>query len=318
MEAPPQDPVPLPGTQPRQLKDLPDCGEPPAGLKAQNAEKWRKYWRAAQELLALPAGARSQALRPSDPEHVPAGVLVLCIRQLTGEGRVDEATAVQAHLLGAAGSLNKLRYHYLGALRSAALKRAPAGQGHHDGEDLFQAAVLRIMNELHTNSSAVTSWVSFCLGRLGDAQRDQVGRKGEKLRAERAEGYLPAPSAGAEQESIFDREFDDPPIAGSMAVDVEAPVHDILRDICAGSAEPERSVLQALWFDPACPTVNAVAKQVGLPPDRVRNIRLDAGKQALEAVQRQGHPRLGAEALANVWASLPARRGAKPKRRGKS
>lgn len=313
MEVPLDDPEPLPARAGTELSDFPDLAEPPEALDDRKASTWREMARVAQDLLALPASARMETIRAAAPEGVPAGALVLCIRQLTRDGRIEEAELLEHYLCGAVGLLAKPRYRYLGALRARALKATPAGQGRFDGEDLFQDAVVRILDKLHTNSSAVTAWPSFTFGRLGEAQRTAAGRTGEKLRRERIESSFATTNDGDLDGSILDGVFEDPPVAGTVDPDLEELVQEVLEGICEAAPEPERTVLCLLWLSNEKPrSVNQIAAELGLKPDRVRNMRLDAGKKALEVIGARGHPAVGAAALANVWSRLPSRRGSKP------
>jgi DNA-directed RNA polymerase specialized sigma24 family protein len=314
MEVPPQGSEPRVSGQAKRLEVMAILGDPPDRISERSSTAWRASVELACDLLTLSPTAFEAAIQRSKPGELAPGVLVLCIRYLTRSGRIEEAFKVVACLCGTIGPPEQPRYRYLGRLRSKALKAAPQDQFRYDGEDLFQEAVVRIQRELHTNSSAVTAWPYFCEGRLRSVQKEWAGRKGEKLRRERTEASLPLLEGEDGPRSVFDQEFQDPPIAGSTEEDLESLVMEVLEDICTSAPEVERPVLRQLWFSDEARSVNDVAKQLEMKPDRVRNIRLDAGKRALEAISARGHPALDHRVLANVWASLPRRRGSKPAR----
>ena len=278
-------------------------------------ERRRAFEAQAEALLALDADRYLEAIGAAMPETIPAEVLVLCIRHLRGK-RPEEAQRTLERLILAQGTYPHLRYPYLDRLRRAAEHLVPKGQQRQTAEDLFQAAVALIIEQIHTNESAVTAWPSFCAGRLRDARRAEWGRKLAHLGRETAASLVQSENAQETRRDPLEVDAAEGLFADGNGDGFEEWLLEVQRRAYEGLGELEREVLDDLWFAPREPTpITELAKRLDVPRDRIYNIRRDAWQRVLEAVRTERHGRFDPELIAALIERLPARRGSKPKRR---
>lgn len=120
-------------------------------------------------------------LQTATAAQLPAAVLARAFRQLCLAGAEQAAEATLARLLS-----KDNQYGYLRALRRLAWQQLPSRQNIHDADDLFQAAVIRIIEVLPTQRGmmAEKAWVLFCHNCFEDAWRAIFGRRGERLKVQ--------------------------------------------------------------------------------------------------------------------------------------
>ncbi|MFN0124570.1 MAG: hypothetical protein ACKV2V_29060 [Blastocatellia bacterium] len=132
-------------------------------------------------LPPLPSAEFMRLLQTADAATLPAQVLARAYRRALAENLDDAAEAILARLLDQGDP-----HGYLKTIRFLARKQTPRGQGWHDEDDLFQAAVMEMLKVLRTDRGqlAELAWTRFSQNCFEDAWRIFHGRRGERLRQE--------------------------------------------------------------------------------------------------------------------------------------
>jgi hypothetical protein len=266
-------------------------------------------------LLAMDSSAYLQAIAGASPTTVPAEVLVLCVRRLSKDGRIEEARRTLDRLCQAEGKYPNIRYPYLQRMRRSAEELVPQGQHRQTAEDLFQAALLLVMEKLHTNKSAISNWGAFCAGRLRDARRSEWGRDLEGVKRERAAAYLRRDDSEDAQHDPLDIDTADGMFTAGNGDGVEEWLWERMQRVCSIKVGVEREVLEDLWFAEREPTpIKELADRLGITRDRIYNIRRDAQLEMLKEARSERHGLFDRDFIGACIEKLPARRGSKPKR----
>lgn len=202
-------------------------------------------------------------LETATTARLPAQVLARAFRQLCAAGVEPVASATLARLLS-----KDNQYGYLKVVRRLAKKQTPRGQNSQDGDDLFQSAVMRILEVLPTQRGAMAekAWVLFCHNCFEDAWRTMFGRRGERLKVQFVE-----PSLDQEPDKIVDL------LENTYGVD--APWH-------VGAKQSDlpwlETVIERTIANIADPLIRSIAEdQFGPDPSPISSGRSASGKPPL-------------------------------------
>ncbi|HEX8360962.1 MAG TPA: hypothetical protein VF613_12680 [Longimicrobium sp.] len=283
-----------------------------AGSKEERVAAFEAH---AGVLLAMDSAGYLQAIAHAIPTTVPAEVLVLCIRRLSRGGRTEEARRTLDRLILTGGKYPNIRYPYLQRMRKMAEDLVPQGQHRQTAEDLFQAGLLLVMEQLHTNKSAISSWGAFCAGRLKDARRSEWGRNLEGVKRERAAAYLRRDDSEDAQHDPLDIDTADGMFTAGNGDGVEVWLWERMQRVCSSRVGVEREVLEDLWFAEREPTpITELADRLGITRDRIYNVRRDAQLEMLKEARSERYGLFDRDFIGACIEKLPARRGSKPKR----